>query len=228
MNYGEELGYWYLRLNGFFVVRNFVMHKNVASRNVDYKSMSTADIDLLALRPPFVSETIGNKFAKDTHWCDLFSKYYADKTGSWTRAVALIVEVKTGGVDDLQFFAKDRLKHALRRLGVAKYDASFEQLVAELTEKESVEISDWTVAKLLIYPRKEKNLPQGKYLKIDLTEVCRFIEERLDPSNYPEKGNSFLLPSDLIQFWTFFRNDIGTLFPSKEEAAAHKKPKTDS
>jgi hypothetical protein len=26
MNYGETLTYWYLRLNGFFLLRNFVLH----------------------------------------------------------------------------------------------------------------------------------------------------------------------------------------------------------
>ncbi len=26
MNYGETLAYWYLRLNGFFPLRNFVLH----------------------------------------------------------------------------------------------------------------------------------------------------------------------------------------------------------
>lgn len=39
-NYGEERAYWYLRLNGFFPLSNFVVHKD---EMVQYR----ADVDLL-------------------------------------------------------------------------------------------------------------------------------------------------------------------------------------
>lgn len=51
MNYGETLVKWYLRLNGFFLIRNFVLHY-VGTRR-------TSDWDLLAVRFPHVYETIG-------------------------------------------------------------------------------------------------------------------------------------------------------------------------
>jgi hypothetical protein len=49
MNYGEELAYWYLRLNGFFPISNFVVHRSLDVPN-------TSDVDVVAVRPPHVFE----------------------------------------------------------------------------------------------------------------------------------------------------------------------------
>ncbi len=55
-NYGEELAYWYLRLNGFFVLDNFVYHRTKHNRD--------GDADLLAIRLPNVKEPIGGSMVK--------------------------------------------------------------------------------------------------------------------------------------------------------------------
>jgi len=52
MNYGETLAYWYLRLNGFFPLKNFVMH-------MPEERTQHSDCDLLAVRFPLVSEDVG-------------------------------------------------------------------------------------------------------------------------------------------------------------------------
>lgn len=52
MNYGEELAYWYLRLNGFFPIARFVVHRSKHAAN-------SSDIDLLAVRLPNVYEPVG-------------------------------------------------------------------------------------------------------------------------------------------------------------------------
>lgn len=59
MNYGEELAYWYFRLNGFFPLLNYVIHR---CHDVDYSS----DCDLLALRCPNVFEEKGGQ---EQDWC---------------------------------------------------------------------------------------------------------------------------------------------------------------
>ena len=61
MNYGETLVYWYLRLNGFFPLTNFVIHK---SDGVMYSS----DCDILAIRPPLVFEEIGGQADDWDQW----------------------------------------------------------------------------------------------------------------------------------------------------------------
>lgn len=50
-NYEEELAYWYLRLNRFFVIDNFIYHRTENNR--------TGDADLIALRLPYVKELKG-------------------------------------------------------------------------------------------------------------------------------------------------------------------------
>jgi hypothetical protein len=69
MNYGETLAYWYLRLNGFFPLRNFVLHPlNGSEANDRY----TADSDLLAIRFPYVYEEIGGQ---PEDWDSRFSSW---------------------------------------------------------------------------------------------------------------------------------------------------------
>lgn len=53
MNYGEELTYWYLRLNGFFPISRYMIHRTEEGRH-------PSDRDLLAVRfphPPCVGTT---------------------------------------------------------------------------------------------------------------------------------------------------------------------------
>ncbi|MDV6376422.1 hypothetical protein [Deinococcus arenicola] len=51
MNYAEKLAYWYLRLNGFFPLANFVLHNEGERRG--------SDSDVLAIRMPHTDERIG-------------------------------------------------------------------------------------------------------------------------------------------------------------------------
>lgn len=86
MNFSEQLAYWYLRLNGFFPLSNFVLHHDAKHR--------TSDADLLAVRFPYVSEDVGGQ-ARD--WDPRFmADWGIDLAG---RTVGLIVEVKSGGWD---------------------------------------------------------------------------------------------------------------------------------
>src|SRR5258708_7807056 len=45
----EQLGYWYLRLNGFLTITNFIVHPD-QGRNQE------TDVDLLAVRFPYRAE----------------------------------------------------------------------------------------------------------------------------------------------------------------------------
>lgn len=46
--------YWYFRLNGFFPLNNFVIHRTE-------KTNYTSDTDKFAIRPPFVLEEVGGQ-----------------------------------------------------------------------------------------------------------------------------------------------------------------------
>jgi hypothetical protein len=74
MNFAEQLVYWYLRLNGFFPITNFVLHHGAEHR--------TSDADLVAVRFPYVSEDIGGA---PTDW-ELWERVRIARTSS--RALA--------------------------------------------------------------------------------------------------------------------------------------------
>lgn len=115
-NFAEELTYWYFRLNGFFLLENYVLH-NVGEGN----QRGTADADLLAIRFPHVYEKVGGQ-GKD---------WDKDKFLEWGFDIeedhlALIVEVKSGeNVEKSEIensFSPERLKTALYRFGIFPRD----------------------------------------------------------------------------------------------------------
>ena len=80
-NHAEEYTLWYLRLNGFFPLSNFVVHK---SNLVEVSS----ECDLLAIRPPHVFEEIGGTV-------DDWDPYLTEVL-DFTRTIGLVCEVKAG------------------------------------------------------------------------------------------------------------------------------------
>src|SRR5690349_4829023 len=108
MNYGETLTYWYLRLNGFFPLQNFVLHR-VESEN---ERRENADVDLLAVRFPHAHERINDEeVVEDPNLTEQLSELTTTITG-------LIVEVKTSSIDgELRSFRKERIISDIRRLG---------------------------------------------------------------------------------------------------------------
>jgi hypothetical protein len=85
MNFGETLAYWYLRLNGFLLLQNFVLHRNAST--IEH----SADADLLAVRFPNVYEEIGGH--ADDWDTEKFARWGFDLV---QQVIGLIVEVKTG------------------------------------------------------------------------------------------------------------------------------------
>ena len=106
-NFGETLAYWYLRLNGFFPISNFVLHRSKTNKY-------SADTDLLAVRFPYVYEEIGGQ---NEDWDNTFSEWGLNLNKD---IIGLIVEVKTGRIVTRrinQAFNCERLKYSLQRLG---------------------------------------------------------------------------------------------------------------
>ena len=131
MNYGETLAYWYLRLNGFFPLKNFVLR---SSRREERPTQSEsyiqgADCDLLAVRFPYVYEEVGgqpwngeNIKGREGDWDPRFRNWGFSLE---TEITGLIVEVKTGDlgnrsklVDALKSFRGERVKAAIQRRGM--------------------------------------------------------------------------------------------------------------
>jgi hypothetical protein len=74
----EQLAYWYLRLNGFLTIPNFVVHP-------DQGGNQETDVDVLGVRFPYREENLGLPMEDEKHF-----RKFPDK------AFITIAEVKSG------------------------------------------------------------------------------------------------------------------------------------
>jgi hypothetical protein len=184
MNFAEELVYWYLRLNGFFPITNFVLHHNEANWQ--------GDTDLVAVRFPHVSEDIGGR---PEDWDPRFrNEWGIDLTAGM---VGLIVEVKGGRWQRNELNDSEwHISYGLRRLGMIAAD-NLDAAVNELTHAPITPIGGVTSAKLLVANGRRRREPP--WLRLELDDVDEFVRERM--RRYQEKqAQRFFFKGDLIQY----------------------------
>jgi hypothetical protein len=161
MNYGEDLAYWYLRLNGFFPITNFVIHQ---SPGVDHRS----DIDVLAIRAPHVFEEVGGQ----THDWD---EYLASSFG-FGRSIGIICEVKTGAYNLDTLFRAEYVHYAIGRLGLVE-NADVSAVTDALIISPLVEVLGGSaIAKLFISYSDKRD---GPYFARTIDQVEDFIVNRV-------------------------------------------------
>jgi len=170
-NYGEELGYWYLRLNGFFPLTNFVLH---SLRDEHSKRDYNADVDLLAIRPPNAYEEIkGVQLELDTKIVPNSEK---------SKYIFVYCEVKTGDYEVEKLFLNERIEYVKKRCGLTNTSTK----------------SGYHIKKVLIANEEENGLLDG-IVFISLTDVISFIRNRFktyDEYKYPSR---MFFKSSLIQ-----------------------------
>lgn len=181
MNYGEEIVYWYLRLNGFFPLTNFVIHR---SSEVAHSS----DCDLLAVRLPFVYEEIGGNL-------DDWDRSLVEIIG-FDFPIGIICEVKTGGFDVKDIFRPEYVKYSVGRLGFTPKD-NIVNLSKELNNVPLKETKEgYRICKLLI-ANEQKKAP-GFFYK-SLNEVEDFIENRVRKYRNEKYADRMFFSSELFQ-----------------------------
>ncbi|MEO0683893.1 MAG: hypothetical protein AAFY76_02295 [Cyanobacteria bacterium J06649_11] len=182
-NYAEELTYWFYRLNGYFLINNFVIHNTPENRLT-----SGSDVDLLAIRFPFVSEPVGGQ-ADD--WHSSVTEFTANNSIS-----AVIVEVKSGSYQADNLFLMEDIRYVLPRFGC------FSEILEEhlnnihanpdfLMEAENVRVSKVLVA--------ESVVQNDRFHSISLEEIRLFISERMAKYSTPKNQSRLFFPSDLLQ-----------------------------
>jgi hypothetical protein len=192
-NFAEEMAYWYFRLNGFFVLENFVLHRQ------DLDSNQHADMDLLAIRHKYTYEEIGGK--KDDRDPKLFKHFDEDKH------IGIICEVKSGrnlSRDDIKFDRPDRINYAIRRLGIfAPLNAK--QKARELAKEPVIEGNFHQVGKVLIT---NNDITFPDYICITLEHIQTFLYEHMKKYIDPKSGGKNFFPSELLQYiiWNVERN----------------------
>jgi hypothetical protein len=166
VNHAEEAAFWYLRLNGFFAITNFVIH---ASREV----VHTSDCDVLAVRLPYVYEEIGGQ---DDDW-DPFLRHHLNLA----RPIGVVCEVKSGRYDTAQLFRENNLRYTLARLGFVPRER-VRDVAARMLDQPVIELEDGTQLAKLLIARHER---AGPFLTLGLTEVERFLQARVE--KYPKQ-----------------------------------------
>lgn len=179
-NYGEEWAYWYLRLNGFFPLTNFVVHKDEVLKH-------RADVDLLAVRPPHVFEQVGGQI---DDWDPLLRESF-----DLSRTLGLICEVKTGGFNDQTLFREDITDRAMKRLGLLPLN-EVDAVIDQLQSNAVVQAGSASFAKVLFTTDPH---PDHRYLNVTLDQIEAFVEARV--RRYPNEKymSRMFFPSHLFQ-----------------------------
>ncbi len=192
MNYGETLTYWYLRLNGFFPLRNFVLHPPYESEGTNNQA---ADSDLLAVRFPHVYEDIGGQ---PDDWDSRFRTwgFYLEED-----IIGLIIEVKTSPNANRSeirenSFNRSRIKQAVQRMGMFKLEDT-EDIVDELwSTAVTTKRGPYRLGKLLFSQRPVR----GVWLNITLQESEQFITDRLQKYSDLKRQARMFFPDELMQY----------------------------
>lgn len=195
MNFAEQLAYWYLRLNGFFPLTNFVIHREATHHEDDCHR--TSDADIVAVRFPHVCEPVGGQ------WDDWDKRFEEWGLGLTDVPIGLIVEVKSGKwwPGQLERHLADRhwrVPYAIKRLGM--FDPlEAEDIANDLFEKKMVYKNGFKVAKLFV----GKTIPGQSWLHLELDEVEDFIRKRMEKYAEPKLRDRMFFDGDLIQFFAW-------------------------
>lgn len=183
VNFGERIAYWYLRLNGFLLVEDFVLHRQAGRR--------TSDVDLLGVRLRHSAESIDNTPLQLHSAIQQFVGEEADP-----KHVALVVQVKTGAAASAgRAFDAERLRHSLRFVGAVP-EAALEGVVQELGKNATSSQDGWLFAKLLIAEEPRDTSAVG----VSLKDAFGFIEDRLKRHVGPKTADRLFFPDELMQF----------------------------
>ncbi len=115
----ELLSVWFLRLNGYFCVPNFIIHPGAPGSQ-------RTDADILAVRFPFCSEVAGAPMPQDE------GLVLPDRTDF------LIAEVKAGQCDlngPWVVPGRRNIEYVLRWMGFVRHERQLEELAKALYEK---------------------------------------------------------------------------------------------
>ncbi len=190
MNYAEEAAFWYLRLNGFFPISNFVIHR---SEGV----LHTSDCDVLAVRLPFTFEAVGGG---DADWdTDLTREL------DFTRPIGLVCEVKSGRYETEQLFRRETLEYSIARRGFVPREGVAD-VAAELVGHPITELADGTqIAKLFV----ARQPCDGPFLAHGLGDVERFLRRRVEM--YPKQKYADRMFFGPVLFQTIIEQTAGHL-----------------
>jgi len=146
----ELLTKWYLRLNGYFTVDNFIIHAADDSQRISNGKVSNyTDIDVLGIRMPFHYEKTGELEIKNDMSLDCIEKIDI-----------VIGECKTGEQNGLnKIWTKENFKaieYLIRFCGVFKDNKSIEHVASTLIKQLAYEDDQYRL-RTILFGQKEPN-----------------------------------------------------------------------
>lgn len=183
-NFAEELVYWYLRFNGFFPLTNFVLHRQGLASN-----QQSADADLLAIRPKYVSEEIGGQ-----HHDDHLFRHFSSSTN-----IGLMCEVKSGNhpnLENIYLEREERISYCLQRIGF--FSESKVRQHAQVLKSYQVSKGQFHEVGKLLVTKRESDIPGFICLTLDHIEA--FIMERINLFPREKNGARLHFDSDMLQY----------------------------
>lgn len=189
-NYGESLAFWYLRLNGFFPLTDFVLHGDPAGKG-------TSDWDVLAIRFPHVYEKVGGNMA------DWDRDFLGKIDPTFQKTIGVLVEVKTGKTGLQQVspcFQKPRLIRGIERMGLVPR-AEIPALVDRFAKNRILDCDGFALAKLAIVRQQPHPTSGLRYFVMGIDEITSFIEKRMSDYKNPKSADRMFFPDPLIQYF---------------------------
>jgi hypothetical protein len=188
-NYAEELGYWYFRFNGFFLLNNYVNHPD------DRQDNYTSDSDLIGVKMPYSKEVIGLNDDRDI--CrKLFE--LLDYGNSRGYIHGFICEVKAGESEFL--LSNANLPSQIRRLGFFNLEDQVQQVVESIVSTGVFQDHMYRIVRIIICRRDNRSGDLVSWNRINLETIINYISnERFE--NYEVKFTGWdKFDSTLIQF----------------------------
>mgnify|MGYP005861139709 CR=1 FL=1 len=173
-NFAEEIAYWYFRLNGFFLIDNYVSHKSETNTN------SYADNDIIGVRNRFVKEIIGLLSVEDV--CPRLKEIVGEIN---SKSVGIICEVK-GGDKKVSSLNEKKIKSCVSRMGLIETDEEINRIVDTLKTKTNYTTDTLSINKIFVTVS-DSNITNWE--KIELETMIDFIKGRI--SKYEEKGKAW-------------------------------------
>lgn len=184
-NYAEEIAYLYFRLNGFFLLDNYVTH---AGEN---KNRMHTDSDILGIKTNLVKESVGLVGPND------IDKKLSDIIKGYSY-IGLLCEVK-GGVSDDWIIRDDRIKPCISRMGLLQHK-EIDACVKNLKEDYMYISKDKNTIIIKIVATnhyRENNIKKWHLISID--SMLKFIQNRAKKYTVKQRGWNFYA-SNLFQY----------------------------
>jgi hypothetical protein len=159
----EQLATWYLRLNGYLTVPNFILHD-------DNKGSTRGEIDVLAVRFPYSVETAGSKWMKR-------DDILVPKDKKIDFIIAEIKRDKCKLNDSLTNAGRKNVPYLIKWLGMAQ-ESEIEKVSDELYKNKIYEGDSWVLRVVCFGSSKAGCESLSGVLQIMHNQVIDFISKR--------------------------------------------------